>query len=120
MSSNAGAVNHVARKGDTNMTPGAAAPQRAATSGIHLDGSGILPLCIEVPHRQRSTISKRDSLTADGPNNRPAKDLVIPSIPGHGFSRPRRSLRNAALAFVGHIPPARQAIARSLAELDNR
>jgi len=32
----------------------------------------------------------------------------------------RRSLRNAALAFVGHIPRAREAIARSLAELDNR
>jgi 2-polyprenyl-6-methoxyphenol hydroxylase-like FAD-dependent oxidoreductase len=29
-------------------------------------------------------------------------------------------LRNAAFAFVGHIPRARQAIARTLAELDNR
>jgi 2-polyprenyl-6-methoxyphenol hydroxylase-like FAD-dependent oxidoreductase len=33
---------------------------------------------------------------------------------------PGRSLRNAALAFVGHIPRAREAIARTLAELDNR
>jgi 2-polyprenyl-6-methoxyphenol hydroxylase-like FAD-dependent oxidoreductase len=33
---------------------------------------------------------------------------------------PGRSLRNAALALVGHIPRARAAIARSLAELDNR
>jgi 2-polyprenyl-6-methoxyphenol hydroxylase-like FAD-dependent oxidoreductase len=33
---------------------------------------------------------------------------------------PGRSLRNAVLAFVGHIPQAREAIARSLAELDNR
>jgi antirestriction protein ArdC len=33
---------------------------------------------------------------------------------------PGRSLRNAALAFVGHIPRAPEAIARSLAELDNR
>jgi 2-polyprenyl-6-methoxyphenol hydroxylase-like FAD-dependent oxidoreductase len=31
-----------------------------------------------------------------------------------------RSLRNVALAFVGHIPSAREAIARRLAELDNR
>jgi hypothetical protein len=29
-------------------------------------------------------------------------------------------LRNDALAFVGYIPRAREAIVRSLAELDNR
>jgi hypothetical protein len=51
MSSNAGAVNHVAREGDADMTPSAAAPQAAATSGTHLDGSGILPFRIEVPYR---------------------------------------------------------------------
>jgi 2-polyprenyl-6-methoxyphenol hydroxylase-like FAD-dependent oxidoreductase len=33
---------------------------------------------------------------------------------------PGRSLRNAALAFVSHIPWAPEAIARGLAELDNR
>jgi 2-polyprenyl-6-methoxyphenol hydroxylase-like FAD-dependent oxidoreductase len=33
---------------------------------------------------------------------------------------PGSSLRNAALAIVSHIPRAREAIARSLAELDNR
>jgi hypothetical protein len=49
MSSNAGAVIHAARKSDTDMTPSAAAPQMAATCGIHLDCSGILPFRIEVP-----------------------------------------------------------------------
>jgi 2-polyprenyl-6-methoxyphenol hydroxylase-like FAD-dependent oxidoreductase len=33
---------------------------------------------------------------------------------------PGRSLRNAALTIAGHIPRAREAIARSLAELNNR
>jgi 2-polyprenyl-6-methoxyphenol hydroxylase-like FAD-dependent oxidoreductase len=33
---------------------------------------------------------------------------------------PGRSLRNSALSFVGRIPQVRAAIARSLAELDNR
>lgn len=33
---------------------------------------------------------------------------------------PGRMLRNVALAFVGHIPLAPEAIARRLAELDNR
>jgi 2-polyprenyl-6-methoxyphenol hydroxylase-like FAD-dependent oxidoreductase len=33
---------------------------------------------------------------------------------------PGRSLRNAALTVAGHIPRAREAIARSLAELNNR
>lgn len=31
-----------------------------------------------------------------------------------------QSLRNAALTFAGHIPPIRTAVARSLAEIDNR
>lgn len=31
-----------------------------------------------------------------------------------------QSLRNAAVAFLGHVPPLRASIARNLAELDNR
>lgn len=49
MSSFARAIYPVARKCDADMTPTAAAPQTAATSGVHLDGSGILPFRIEVP-----------------------------------------------------------------------
>jgi 2-polyprenyl-6-methoxyphenol hydroxylase-like FAD-dependent oxidoreductase len=32
----------------------------------------------------------------------------------------RRVLRDAALAFAGHLPPVRAALARNLAELDTR
>jgi hypothetical protein len=38
-----GAVNHVAHNGDADMTPSAAAPQMAAISGTHLDGSASIP-----------------------------------------------------------------------------
>jgi pimeloyl-ACP methyl ester carboxylesterase len=59
MSSTARAVNPVAREGDADITPGAAAPQGAATSGTHLDGSGILPFRIEVPQAAVNDLKER-------------------------------------------------------------
>jgi 2-polyprenyl-6-methoxyphenol hydroxylase-like FAD-dependent oxidoreductase len=35
-------------------------------------------------------------------------------------SSPAQALRNAAIAFAGHLPPVRAALARSLAELNTR
>jgi epoxide hydrolase len=76
MSSNARAVNPIARKGDSGMTPGAAAPQEAATSGIQLDGSGILPFRIEVPQA-----------AVDDLKERLANSRWPDESPGEGWSR---------------------------------
>jgi epoxide hydrolase len=76
MSSTAGAVNHVARKGDTDMTLSAAAPQMAATCGTHLDGSGILPFRIEVPQ-----------VAVDDLKERLANIRWPDESPGEGWSR---------------------------------
>jgi epoxide hydrolase len=77
MISNARSVNHVARKGDADMTTHAAAPQMAATSGTHRsDGSGIRPFRIEVPQA-----------AVDDLKERLANSRWPDESPGEGWSR---------------------------------
>jgi hypothetical protein len=99
----------------------------AATSGIHLDCSGILPFRIEVPQaavddfKERLANSRwREESSGEGWSREVPTDYLKDLAKYWQTQYDWRSLRNDALAFVGHIPRAREAIVRSLAELDNR